>query len=113
MEFPCFASARCWDHDEIVVEQVNKRLAVRGDDPAGEELAKRGSAWPACFRRARRSRISASTGGPVCRPISCCPVLDGDVVFVPGEVPRQGVFAFWGAGPGPDKVELVFPGGTY
>jgi superfamily II DNA or RNA helicase len=40
-------------------------------------------------------------------------VLDGDVVFVPGEIPRQGGFAFWGAGPGPDKVELVFPGGTY
>ena len=72
---------------------------VRSDDPAGQELA--------------RLRISASTGGPVCRPISCCPVLDGDVVFVPGELPREGRFAFWGAGPGPDKVELVFPGGTY
>jgi SNF2-related domain/SNF2 Helicase protein/Helicase conserved C-terminal domain len=40
-------------------------------------------------------------------------VLDGDVVFVPGEIPRQGAFAFWGAGPGPDRVELVFAGGTY
>ncbi|HEY1920690.1 MAG TPA: DEAD/DEAH box helicase [Streptosporangiaceae bacterium] len=40
-------------------------------------------------------------------------MLDGDVVFVPGELPRQGAFAFWGAGPGPDRVELVFPGGTY
>ena len=40
-------------------------------------------------------------------------MLDGDVVFVPGDVPRRSGFAFWGAGPGPDKVELVFPGGTY
>jgi superfamily II DNA or RNA helicase len=40
-------------------------------------------------------------------------VLDGDVVFVPGDIPRHGGFACWGAGPGPDKVELVFPGGTY
>jgi hypothetical protein len=40
-------------------------------------------------------------------------VLDGDVIFVPGEIPRHGGFAFWGAGPGTDKVELVFPGGTY
>ena len=40
-------------------------------------------------------------------------MLDGDVVFVPGEIPRQGGFAFWGAGLGPEKVELVFPGGTY
>ncbi|MGE5133652.1 MAG: hypothetical protein ACM32E_12175 [Gemmatimonadota bacterium] len=40
-------------------------------------------------------------------------MLDGDAVFVPGDIPRQGGFAFWGAGPGPDKVELVFPGGTY
>jgi superfamily II DNA or RNA helicase len=40
-------------------------------------------------------------------------VLDGDAVFVPGEVPRLGGFAFWGAGPAPDKVELVFSGGTY
>jgi superfamily II DNA or RNA helicase len=40
-------------------------------------------------------------------------VLDGDVVFVPGEVPRRGRFAFWGAGPGPDKLEVVIPGGTY
>jgi hypothetical protein len=40
-------------------------------------------------------------------------VLDGDAVFVPGETPRRGVFAFWGAGPGPDRVELVFAGGTY
>ena len=72
---------------------------VHGDDPAGQELA--------------RLRISASTGGPVCRPISCCPVLDGEAVFVPGVLPREGRFAFWGAGPGPDKVELVFAGGTY
>jgi superfamily II DNA or RNA helicase len=40
-------------------------------------------------------------------------VLDGDAVFVPGDIPRHGGFAFWGAGPGPDKVELAFAGGTY
>ena len=40
-------------------------------------------------------------------------MLDGDAVFVPGEIPRLGGFAFWGAGPGPDKVELVCSGGTY
>src|ERR1700693_5247472 len=35
------------------------------------------------------------------------------MVFVPGEVPRQGVFAHWGRGTGSARVELVFPGGTY
>jgi hypothetical protein len=45
-------------------------------------------------------------------------VLDGDLVFVPSDIPRRGVFASWGKGagnpvPGNDKVELVFPGGTY
>jgi hypothetical protein len=40
-------------------------------------------------------------------------VLDSDVIFVPDEVPRRGKFAFWGAGGGSDKVELVFAGGTY
>ena len=40
-------------------------------------------------------------------------MLDGDAVFVPGDIPRHGGFAFWGAGPGPDKVELVFDAGTY
>jgi superfamily II DNA or RNA helicase len=40
-------------------------------------------------------------------------VLDGDLVFVPGDIPRHGRFAFWGPGLGPDKLELVFPGGTY
>jgi hypothetical protein len=45
-------------------------------------------------------------------------VLDGELVFVPNEVPRRGVFASWGKGPGNPspgnaKVELVFPGGTY
>ena len=40
-------------------------------------------------------------------------MLDGDAVFVPGKIPRLGGFAFWGAGPGRDKVELVFSGGTY
>jgi len=40
-------------------------------------------------------------------------VLDGELVFIPGEVPRRGVFAHWGRGTGSAKVELVFPGGTY
>jgi hypothetical protein len=45
-------------------------------------------------------------------------VLDGDLVFVPNDIPRRGVFASWGRGagnpvPGNTKVELVFPGGTY
>jgi hypothetical protein len=40
-------------------------------------------------------------------------VLDGELTFVPGEVPRSGVFAHWGRGAGSAKVELVFPGGTY
>ena len=40
-------------------------------------------------------------------------MLDGELVFVPGEIPRRGVFAHWGRGTGSAKVELVFPGGTY
>ncbi len=40
-------------------------------------------------------------------------MLDGELVFVPGEVPRRGVFAHWGRGTGSAKIELVFPGGTY
>jgi hypothetical protein len=40
-------------------------------------------------------------------------VLDGELVFVPGEIPRRGVFARWGNGSGSAKLELVFPGGTY
>jgi superfamily II DNA or RNA helicase len=40
-------------------------------------------------------------------------VLDGEMVFVPGEIPRRGAFALWGKGSGSAKVELVFPGGTY
>jgi hypothetical protein len=40
-------------------------------------------------------------------------VLDGELVFVPNEIPRQGVFAHWGRGTGSAKLELVFPGGTY
>jgi superfamily II DNA or RNA helicase len=40
-------------------------------------------------------------------------VLDGDLVFVPNEIPRRGAFARWGTGSGSAKVELVFPGGTY
>jgi len=40
-------------------------------------------------------------------------VLDGELVFVPGEIPRRGVFAHWGKGSGSAKLELVFPGGRY
>jgi SNF2-related domain/SNF2 Helicase protein/Helicase conserved C-terminal domain len=40
-------------------------------------------------------------------------VLDGELVFVPGEIPRRGVFANWGEGAGSAKLELVFPGGRY
>jgi hypothetical protein len=36
-------------------------------------------------------------------------VLDGALVFVPGEIPRRGVFALWGKGLGTAKLELVFP----
>jgi hypothetical protein len=51
-------------------------------------------------------------------PVTCGFVLDGELVFVPNEVPRRGVFAVWGKGPGNfvpgnARVELVFPGGTY
>jgi hypothetical protein len=40
-------------------------------------------------------------------------VLDGELVFVPNEIPRRGVFALWGKGSGSAKLELVFPGGSY
>jgi superfamily II DNA or RNA helicase len=40
-------------------------------------------------------------------------MLDGELLFVPGEVPRHGAFARWGTGAGNTKLELVFPGGTY
>ena len=50
---------------------------------------------------------------PAMEPVSYGAVLDGELVFVPGEIPRQGVFAHWGRGTGSAKVELVFPGGTY
>jgi hypothetical protein len=40
-------------------------------------------------------------------------VLDGDAIFVPSEIPRQGKLALWGTGSGSDKIELVFAGGTY
>ena len=40
-------------------------------------------------------------------------MLDGELVFVPGEIPRRGMFAHWGRGTGSAKLELVFPGGTY
>jgi hypothetical protein len=50
--------------------------------------------------------------------VTCGFVLDGELVFVPNEVPRRGVFAVWGKGPGNTvpgnaRVELVFPGGRY
>jgi hypothetical protein len=40
-------------------------------------------------------------------------VLDGDLVFVPSEIPRRGVFARWGTGSGSAKLELVFPRGPH
>ncbi len=40
-------------------------------------------------------------------------MLDGELIFVPGEIPRRGVFALWGKGSGSAKLELVFPAGTY
>ena len=40
-------------------------------------------------------------------------MLDGELIFIPGEIPRRGVFAHWGRGAGSAKVELVFPGGRY
>jgi hypothetical protein len=30
-------------------------------------------------------------------------VLDGELVFVPSEIPRRGVFALWGKGSGSAK----------
>jgi len=39
-------------------------------------------------------------------------VLDAELVFVPSEIPRRGVFARWGTGSGSAKLELVFPRGT-
>src|ERR1022692_1517613 len=48
---------------------------------------------------------------PGCR-VSCRPVLTGDAVFVPNEIPRRGVLALWGTGSGTGKVELVFARGT-
>src|SRR5579863_2547603 len=46
-------------------------------------------------------------------PVAYDSVLDGELVFVPGEIPRRGVFAHWGKGSGSAKLELVFPGGRY
>ncbi len=40
-------------------------------------------------------------------------MLDGELIFIPGDIPRRGVFALWGNGSGSAKLELVFPGGTY
>jgi hypothetical protein len=39
-------------------------------------------------------------------------VLDGELIFVPGKIPRRGVFALWGTGAGHAKLELVFPRGS-
>src|SRR6476469_7796935 len=66
----------------------------------------------------RPSGISARAGwrvpaNPATEPVSYGAVLDGELVFVPGEIPRRGMFAHWGRGTGSAKVELVFPGGTY
>jgi hypothetical protein len=52
-------------------------------------------------------------GQPAGDPVSYRSVLDGELVFVPGEIPRRGVFAHWGKGSGSAKLELVFPGGRY
>ena len=46
-------------------------------------------------------------------PVSWRAVLDGELVFVPSEIPRRGVFALWGTGSGSAKLELVFSRGTY
>ncbi|HUZ34764.1 MAG TPA: DEAD/DEAH box helicase [Streptosporangiaceae bacterium] len=40
-------------------------------------------------------------------------MLEGDAIFVPDKIPRQGKLALWGTSSGPDKIELVFAGGTY
>ena len=74
--------------------------------------------YVSCARLLCRSGISARPGwrvpaNPVTEPVSYGAVLDGELVFVPGDIPRRGVFAHWGRGTGPAKVELVFPGGTY
>jgi SNF2 domain-containing protein/SNF2 helicase protein/helicase-like protein len=50
---------------------------------------------------------------PAAEPVSYDAVLDGELVFVPGEIPRRGVFAHWGKGSGSAKLEQVFPGGRY
>ena len=40
-------------------------------------------------------------------------MLDGELVFVPNEIPRRGVFALWGKGSGSARLELVFPRGGH
>src|SRR5947207_10379910 len=55
-------------------------------------------------------RVPANRAG---QPVSYGAVLDGELIFIPGEIPRRGVFAHWGRGAGSAKVELVFPGGRY
>ena len=47
------------------------------------------------------------------QPVSYGAVLDGELVFVPNDIPRRGVFALWGKGSGSAKLELVFPAGSY
>ncbi len=60
-----------------------------------------------------RPDMPASPASQALQPVSYGAVLDGELVFVPGEIPREGVFAHWGRGAGAAKVELVFPGGRY
>jgi superfamily II DNA or RNA helicase len=47
------------------------------------------------------------------KPVSWRAVLDSELVFVPSEIPRRGVFALWGTGSGSAKLELVFSRGAY
>ena len=59
------------------------------------------------------SPTTGSSVRPTGEPVSYGCVLDGELVFVPGRIPRRGVFAHWGRGSGSAKLELVFPGGRY
>jgi SNF2-related domain/SNF2 Helicase protein/Helicase conserved C-terminal domain len=62
-------------------------------------------------RHAGRFGHPRAPEGP--EPVSFDGVLDGELIFVPDEVPRHGRFARWGLGVGDAKVELVFTRGTY
>jgi superfamily II DNA or RNA helicase len=49
----------------------------------------------------------------VARPVvDVALVLDSEAIFIPGRVPRESNVAFWGAGTGPDKIEIVVGGGA-